>query len=182
MYNYMTGVKRNGNTGYDLNIRGFKTSGKRSQRDHGRRPAWPGVRFGSPPTIGVEHVEVVKGPASVLYGNAQPGGFVNMTSKKPKSAWAGTVELRGTATRARGSMRAMHRLRRRHRCHGTVRREGQFLGRLVAQKIDKDTFAPMPTTRAPMSPRASPGTSVTRRPSLPGWSSANRPRPTTPIS
>ena len=27
MYNYMTGVKRAGNTGYDLTIRGFKTSG-----------------------------------------------------------------------------------------------------------------------------------------------------------
>ena len=27
LYNYMTGVKRAGNTGYDLTIRGFKTSG-----------------------------------------------------------------------------------------------------------------------------------------------------------
>ena len=42
------------------------------------------VRFGSPPTVGIDHVEIVKGPASVLYGQAQPGGFVNNVTKKPR--------------------------------------------------------------------------------------------------
>jgi iron complex outermembrane recepter protein len=32
---------------------------------------------------GVEQVEVLKGPASVLYGQNQPGGIVNIVSKKP---------------------------------------------------------------------------------------------------
>jgi iron complex outermembrane recepter protein len=32
---------------------------------------------------GVEQVEVLKGPASVLYGQNQPGGIVNTVSKKP---------------------------------------------------------------------------------------------------
>ncbi len=31
----------------------------------------------------VERVEVVKGPAAVLYGSSQPGGFVNTISKRP---------------------------------------------------------------------------------------------------
>ena len=31
----------------------------------------------------VENVEVVKGPASVLYGQAEPGGLVNIDTKKP---------------------------------------------------------------------------------------------------
>jgi len=31
----------------------------------------------------VENVEVVKGPASVLYGEAEPGGLVNIDTKKP---------------------------------------------------------------------------------------------------
>jgi iron complex outermembrane receptor protein len=46
----------------------------------------PGLtgRYGSPPTIGVERVELVKGPMSVLYGQIQPGGFLNLITKKPQ--------------------------------------------------------------------------------------------------
>jgi len=32
----------------------------------------------------VEQVEVLKGPASVLYGQANPGGFINLVSKRPQ--------------------------------------------------------------------------------------------------
>lgn len=32
----------------------------------------------------VEQVEVLKGPASVLYGQANPGGFINLVSKRPE--------------------------------------------------------------------------------------------------
>ncbi|GFE83890.1 ligand-gated channel [Steroidobacter agaridevorans] len=32
----------------------------------------------------VGHLDVVKGPASVLYGNSSPGGLVNLTSKTPE--------------------------------------------------------------------------------------------------
>jgi len=32
----------------------------------------------------VEQVEIVKGPASVLYGQGEPGGLVNITTKKPQ--------------------------------------------------------------------------------------------------
>jgi iron complex outermembrane receptor protein len=83
LYKYMTGIQRAGATAYDMSIRGFKTSS--SDRNAIMVDGLPGLvgRFGSPPTIGVDHVEVVKGPASVLYGQAQPGGFVNMISKKP---------------------------------------------------------------------------------------------------
>ncbi|MGL5833217.1 MAG: TonB-dependent receptor plug domain-containing protein, partial [Waterburya sp.] len=31
----------------------------------------------------VEQIEVLKGPAAVLYGSAEPGGIVNLTTKKP---------------------------------------------------------------------------------------------------
>jgi len=34
----------------------------------------------------VEQVEVLKGPASVLYGQANPGGFINLVSKRPQDA------------------------------------------------------------------------------------------------
>lgn len=47
-----------------------------------------GLRTGSSNRIaqelfGVERVEVVKGPASLLYGQVLPGGLVNMVSKRP---------------------------------------------------------------------------------------------------
>lgn len=33
----------------------------------------------------VDHVEVIKGPASMLYGRIEPGGFVNVVTKKPQA-------------------------------------------------------------------------------------------------
>lgn len=42
----------------------------------------------------VERVEVLKGPASVLYGSSEPGGIINFITKKPKNIMDGTAELR----------------------------------------------------------------------------------------
>lgn len=39
--------------------------------------------FTSPMLVNVERVEVMKGPASVLYGNSDPGGTINLVTKKP---------------------------------------------------------------------------------------------------
>ncbi|MDZ8227264.1 TonB-dependent siderophore receptor [Nostoc sp. ChiVER01] len=36
-----------------------------------------------PETANIERIEVLKGPASVLYGEIQPGGIVNVVTKKP---------------------------------------------------------------------------------------------------
>ncbi|WP_275286070.1 TonB-dependent siderophore receptor [Halomonas elongata] len=41
----------------------------------------------------LESVEVVKGPASVLYGRASPGGLVSMTSKRPEFEDSGEVRV-----------------------------------------------------------------------------------------
>lgn len=40
----------------------------------------------------VDHIDVVKGPASVLYGNSTPGGMVNLTSKMPEATAFGRFE------------------------------------------------------------------------------------------
>jgi len=94
LYNYMTGVQRAGNTAYDINIRGFAAGG--ADRNTLLVDGLPGlaVRFGSPPTISAQRVEVVKGPASVLYGQIQPGGFINMVTKKPEAEALTTVRAR----------------------------------------------------------------------------------------
>lgn len=94
LYKYMTGVQRAGNTGYDLTMRGFKTTA--NDRNAILTDGLPGltVRFGSPPTVGADHVEIVKGPTSVLYGQAQPGGFVNIITKKPREDRETELEAR----------------------------------------------------------------------------------------
>lgn len=94
LYKYMTGIQRAGNTGYDITFRGFKTSG--NDRNAILTDGLPGlsVRFGSPPTIGTDHIELVKGATSVLYGQAQPGGFINIITKKPLAHSAYQVELK----------------------------------------------------------------------------------------
>jgi iron complex outermembrane recepter protein len=38
-----------------------------------------------PETANLERVEVLKGPASVLYGEIEPGGLINLVTKKPTS-------------------------------------------------------------------------------------------------
>ncbi|HEY9778873.1 MAG TPA: TonB-dependent siderophore receptor [Leptolyngbyaceae cyanobacterium] len=39
--------------------------------------------FGFPESANLEGIEVLKGPASILFGQAQPGGIVNLVTKKP---------------------------------------------------------------------------------------------------
>lgn len=96
LYRYMTGLQKAGITGYNLTIRGFSTID--SDRNTFLTDGLPGlaVRFGSPPTIGVDHIELVKGAASLLYGQATPGGFVNIITKKPQDQASTQIETRGT--------------------------------------------------------------------------------------
>ena len=42
---------------------------------------------------GSESVEVLKGPASVLYGQSPPGGIVNMVSRRPQDEFGGELEV-----------------------------------------------------------------------------------------
>src|SRR5690606_10607421 len=42
---------------------------------------------------GLERVEVLKGPASVLYGQGEPGGIVSQISKRPKDEPFGEIQL-----------------------------------------------------------------------------------------
>jgi len=94
LYGYMSGVQRAGPSGYDISIRGF-TSGS-TDPNSVLMDGLPGLpaRTASPETANIARVEVVKGPASVLYGQDQPGGFVNLITKKPQAHYETNVELR----------------------------------------------------------------------------------------
>lgn len=50
-----------------------------------------GRSFSSPLITNLEKVEVVKGPASALYGNTEPGGTINNVTKKPMETDKKTV-------------------------------------------------------------------------------------------
>ncbi|WP_460313593.1 TonB-dependent siderophore receptor [Aliiglaciecola aliphaticivorans] len=48
---------------------------------------------GNRDTSNVEFIEVLKGPSSALYGRGEPGGTVNITTKKPQFQEAGYLKL-----------------------------------------------------------------------------------------
>lgn len=53
----------------------------------------------------IDHIDVVKGPASVLYGNSTPGGLVNLTSKMPEDTAFGRIEAQiGNYSSYRGAV------------------------------------------------------------------------------
>lgn len=85
IYQYITGLSYNDNRTSDgFSIRGFagSTNVKNIQVD-----GLPGLgsRFNTPASANIERVEVLKGPAAVLYGYMEPGGLVNMVTKKPQA-------------------------------------------------------------------------------------------------
>jgi iron complex outermembrane receptor protein len=101
-YNYMNGVKKAGQTAYDLTLRGFKTDG--NDKNAIMVDGLPGLtaRYSSPPTVALDRVELVKGPMSVLYGQIQPGGFVNMITKKPQATAAQVIDIRAQSFAMQG--------------------------------------------------------------------------------
>jgi iron complex outermembrane receptor protein len=44
---------------------------------------------------GIEGIEVLKGPASALYGRFEPGGVINFVSKRPEDDFGGEVSVTG---------------------------------------------------------------------------------------
>ncbi|MBA7845572.1 ferrioxamine B receptor FoxA [Klebsiella sp. RHBSTW-00484] len=51
----------------------------------------------------LENIEVVRGPASVLYGRSSPGGIVALTSRKPSFDPGGEIKLFGGNNNQRGA-------------------------------------------------------------------------------
>jgi iron complex outermembrane receptor protein len=73
----------------DFTMRGFRTS---AVLIDGTK-ALGSFFFANPKLADVERIEVVKGPSSVLYGQLEPGGLINVITKEPRSAPSRTVSL-----------------------------------------------------------------------------------------
>jgi iron complex outermembrane receptor protein len=76
----MSGVNRYSNYN-DIVIRGFRSGENQPRLINGLRAAFG--YFDQPVTANLERIEVIKGPASALFGNAVPGGTINFVTKKP---------------------------------------------------------------------------------------------------
>jgi iron complex outermembrane receptor protein len=83
-FGYITGLNKQGDAANQFTLRGFTAAGSNLQSLQIDGLPGPTSRFASPPSINVERLEVIKGPTSVLYGQANPGGLLNVITKSPK--------------------------------------------------------------------------------------------------
>ncbi len=134
-------------------IRGFSSSFGRNILTNGLGSN--GFASGLNETANLERVEVLKGPASVLYGNLEPGGVINLVTKKPLSQpfyfgelqlgnysfYRGAIDISNPLNRDRT---ASYRLNAAYENSGTFRNfdrriERTFFTPVVSLQIDKQT-------------------------------------------
>ncbi len=94
---YVSGV-RIGNSGYDprfdqITIRGFDVTTDADYRDGLRQSNSGWLSYLRTEPYGLERIDVVKGPDSVLFGQISPGGLVNRVSKRPTAEAIHEVEV-----------------------------------------------------------------------------------------
>lgn len=75
-----TNVSGNNPTDNTIMVRGFQQLSTDAYTDGLRNN---NIGYFAPETFGLERIEVLKGPASVIYGQGEPGGMVNLVTKKP---------------------------------------------------------------------------------------------------
>ena len=80
----------NSYSGFDeYTIRGFKAENARLI--NGLRGY--NTSYTSPMLVNIERIEIVKGPAATLYGNSDPGGTINLVTKKPLQQKQGEISF-----------------------------------------------------------------------------------------
>ncbi|ETR78576.1 TonB-denpendent receptor [Afipia sp. P52-10] len=97
-----------------------------------RLPLDPGSQFAYPrvETYGLERIEILKGPSSGLYGQSDPGGLVNMVSKRPQAAPHYEVQ---------GQFGSHDRFQGAFDIGGPIDKNGEFLYRIVGLGQKSDT-------------------------------------------
>lgn len=94
-FRYRAGVVT-GQYGSDNDTDWFKVRGyDQSTYQDGLRIYRAGYYQWLPEPYGLERVELLKGPASVLYGEAPPGGVINAISKRPTKDRRGEIVIEG---------------------------------------------------------------------------------------
>lgn len=107
----------------------------------------------------VQSIEVLKGPAAILYGRSEPGGIINLTTKEPEdtphyaiSQQVGSLALYRTMVNATGPLTKdksiVYRLDMSHENNGApfgsfidhTRSENGFIAPVVKWKLDESTW------------------------------------------
>jgi iron complex outermembrane recepter protein len=76
-----------------ISVRGFEVTTDADYRDGLRQPYTGWLSLNHTETYGLERLEIVKGPNSVLYGQISPGGLINRVSKRPVAESLHEIEL-----------------------------------------------------------------------------------------
>ena len=96
-----------------------------------RLPLDPGTQFAFPriETYGLERIEVLRGPASGLYGQTDPGGLINMISKRPTATPQHEIV---------GTFGSFNRFQGAFDSSGPIDKNGEYLYRLVGLGYSTD--------------------------------------------
>ena len=140
-FGYITGLNKQGDAANQFTLRGFTAAGSNLQSLQIDGLPGPTSRFASPPSINVERLEVIKGPTSVLYGQANPGGLLDVITKSPQlrnstvistsiSTYDGQTSNFGTATSYSTSLDTT----------GPIDAEKHWLYRLVLSYEDQKSY------------------------------------------
>lgn len=84
------GTDNFGNAGEFFSSRGFQLANGRNYFRDGLRYR----KFGQVPLYDIERIEILRGPASILYGALEPGGVLNMVSRSPSDDFAARARVR----------------------------------------------------------------------------------------
>lgn len=84
------GTDNFGNAGEFFSSRGFQLANGSNYFRDGLRYR----KYGQVPLYDVERLELLRGPASILYGALEPGGVLNIVSSKPQDEAATSLRLR----------------------------------------------------------------------------------------
>ncbi|MBN3724886.1 TonB-dependent receptor [Burkholderia sp. Ac-20379] len=97
LYDWVSGVVRQNNFGGlwdNYAVRGFAGDGNTSGTDYLVNGfSWNRGISVPRDTADIERMEVLKGPASALYGRGDPGGLISYTTKQPQVKRANTVSV-----------------------------------------------------------------------------------------
>ncbi len=116
--------------GYGINIRGFSADESSFYRDGLQLKGSSYSAFLPLDLYGAERLEIMRGPASVLYGQNPPGGLINYVSKRPTAEPFHEVEASaGTFDRFEGKFDLS----------GPITEDGSLLYRVTGLARDSDT-------------------------------------------
>jgi len=105
----VTTTSNNGDIGQSMsrsiNVRGFNTGSTGQLLVNGQR-TYSSASFARSPDS-LERVELLRGPAALYYGAAEPGGIINYAYKRPRAEAAYTVAARTDSEGSYGGMADM---------------------------------------------------------------------------